>query len=222
MLPSLLAHSGGPMSTRALLACGAVAPILFMLTFFIDGATRPGYDPWRNFVSQLSTGERGWVQIANFLVCGALLLAGAIGLWRTRASRIVTAIISVFAVAIIVAGIFVTDPGLGYPPGERVLPRPTLHDTIHQLVSLVVFLALGIAPLVAAFQARSARGWAAWSLVSGVASLAFFAATVVVSAQEERIFTGAPIGLLQRISIVAGFAWLTAFFTRQRGSTTGK
>ncbi len=41
-----------------------------MVTILIDGATRPGYEPWRNFVSQLSTGERGWLQIANFIVAG--------------------------------------------------------------------------------------------------------------------------------------------------------
>jgi len=187
-----------------------------MITFFIDGATRPGYDPWRNFVSQLGVGERGWLQIANFILCGVLVLAGAVGVRRGPGSRVVAVIIGVLGLGMIGAGIFVVDPGLGYPPGERVPPRPTFHDSAHQLVSLIVFLALGLAPLVAAVHTRSSRAWAAYCLLSGIVVLAFFAATVVVSAQEELIFTGAPIGLLQRVSVVAGFAWLAAFFARLR------
>jgi hypothetical membrane protein len=210
------------MSARALLACGAIAPVLFVVTFLIDGATRPGYDPWRNFVSQLSTGERGWVQITNFIVCGLLFIAGAVGLWRVRGPRAATVIIGVLGVCLIVAGIFVTDPGLGYPPGERVLPRPTLHDTIHQLVSLPAFLALGLAPIVAALQLRASRAWTVYSVLSGVVSLTFFAALVVLAAEEERIGSNAALGLIQRISIIASFTWLAAFFARLWRSTAGK
>ena len=73
--------------------------------------------------------------------------------------------------SLIIAGIFVTDPGLGYPPRERVLPRPTLHDTIHQLASLPAFLALGMAPIAAALQIRSSRACAVYSLLNGIVSL---------------------------------------------------
>ncbi len=185
-----------------------------MVTILIDGATRPGYEPWRNFVSQLSTGERGWLQIANFIVCGTLVLAGSLGLRRTHGPRVLTAIIGVLGLSLIIAGIFVTDPGLGYPPGERVLPRPTLHDTIHQLVSLPAFLALGTAPIAGALQIRSSRSWAVFSVLSGIVSLASFAAMIAVAAQEERVVSGAAIGLLQRVSILAAFVWLSAFFAR--------
>jgi len=116
--------------------------------------------------------------------------------------------------SLIIAGIFVTDSGLGYPPGERVLPRPTLHDTIHQLVSLPAFLALGTAPIAGALQIRSSRSWAVFSVLSGIVSLASFAAMIAVAAQEERVVSGAAIGLLQRVSILAAFVWLSAFFAR--------
>lgn len=180
------------LSANALLASGAVGPLLFVITFFIDGATRPGYDPWRNFVSQLAVGERGWLQIANFILCGTLVLAGAVDVWRSPSSRVVAVIIGVLDLGMIGAGIFVVDPGLGYPPGERVLPRPTFHDSAHQLVSLIVFLALGPAPLVVAVLARASRAWAAYCLLSGIAVLAFF----------------------ERVSVVAGLAWLSAYFLR--------
>ncbi len=203
-----------PVSTRALLACGAIAPTLFMATFFIDGGTRPGYDPSRNFVSQLSTGERGWLQISNFVVCGLLLLAGTVGLSRTREPRLATALIGANAVALIAAGVFVADPGRGYPPGSHEPPQSTLHSTLHGLASLIAFLSLGVAPLVVAAHTRSSRAWGVYSMLSGIVVLAFFAATVVVSDQNKSVASDPPIGVLQRISIVSGFTWLPALFLR--------
>jgi len=203
------------------MTCGAIGPVLFMITFFIDGATRPGYEPWRNLVSQLSTGERGWVQIANFELCGALLLVGTSGLLRIRASRVVTLLLGVLAVGLIAAGVFATDPGFGYPPGEREPTQPTFHDMVHGVVSVIVFFTLSVLPVVVALQARSSRRWAWYSLLSGVAALVFITAAALVAAEQQRIVTpDAPMGVLQRISVVAGFAWLAAFFIRLRAVNT--
>src|SRR5213082_3059636 len=44
--------------TRLLLACGVIGPLLFIIVFLIEGATRPGYSAWRHAVSQLSLRER--------------------------------------------------------------------------------------------------------------------------------------------------------------------
>src|SRR5437764_9658183 len=68
--------------TRFLIAGGAIGPLLFIMVFLIEGATRPGYSAWHNFVSQLSLSDQGWMQIVNFLVCGLLMLCFAIGLRR--------------------------------------------------------------------------------------------------------------------------------------------
>ena len=203
-----------PVSTRALLACGSIGPTLFMTTFFIDGSTRPGYDPSRNFVSQLSTGERGWLQITNFVACGVLLLAGAVGLSRTPGPRLATTLIGANAVALIAAGVFVADPGRGYPPGAHEPLHSTPHSTLHGLASLTAFLSLGTAPLVVAAHTRSSPAWAAYSVLSGIVVLAFFAATVVLSDQNKSVASGPPIGVLQRISIASGFTWLPALFLR--------
>lgn len=209
------------MSTRALLTFGAIGPAIFMITFFIDGATRPGYEPWRNFVSQLSTGERGWVQIANFVLCGVLLLIGTAGLLRTRTSRAVTVLIGVVAVGLVAAGIFVTDPGFGYPPGEWTPSQQTFHDAIHGVMSVIVFFTLSVVAIVVALQAWSSRLWAWYSLLSGLAVFVFITAAARVAAEQERIVSpDAPMGVLQRISIVVGFAWLAAFFVRLRRVNT--
>src|SRR5256714_7527582 len=72
-----------PLALRLLLACGAIGPLLFIVVFLIEGATRPYYSPWHNVVSSLSQGEDGWMQITNFIVCGAFVLCFSIGLKRT-------------------------------------------------------------------------------------------------------------------------------------------
>ena len=63
---------------------GMIAPTLFVGTFTIEGSLRPGYDPgtihFREYVSALSIGPGGCIQIANFVVVGLLLLAFARGL----------------------------------------------------------------------------------------------------------------------------------------------
>ncbi len=73
-------------STEFLLLCGVIGPLLFILVFLIEGATRPGYSAWRTQVSYLALSTQGWEQIANFIICGALVIAFAVGLrriWRT-------------------------------------------------------------------------------------------------------------------------------------------
>lgn len=68
------------LATRLLILCGAVGPLLFILVDLIEGATRPGSSVWHNFVSSLSLGDQGWMQIASFLVCGGLTHCFSVGL----------------------------------------------------------------------------------------------------------------------------------------------
>ena len=96
-------------TTRFLITCGAVGPLLFILIFLIEGATRPGYSAWHNYVSSLGTSSQGWMQIANFLVCGLLTLCFAVGLRQVmhtgKGSVWGPILIGVFGLALIVAGI---------------------------------------------------------------------------------------------------------------------
>src|SRR5262245_53006392 len=111
---------GGPMRDKLLWA-GVVGPLLFIIVFFVEGFTRPGYSQTRNFVSQLATGETGWLQVVNFLVCGTLVLLFVVGLRQTlagtRGAIGAPVFLGLYALSLFVAGVFSTDPALGYPPG---------------------------------------------------------------------------------------------------------
>jgi hypothetical protein len=63
-------------------ACGVVAGPLFLTVSLAQAFTRHGYDLNHHPISLLSLGELGWVQIANFVGCGTLLVACAVGLRR--------------------------------------------------------------------------------------------------------------------------------------------
>src|SRR5713101_3456188 len=172
--------------TRATLIAGAVGPPLFVLVFLLEGVTRPGYSPWRHFVSQLALSDQGWEQTANFLVCGVLVLAFALGLRRSlgtgKGMTFGPILLTIFALGLLVAGLFTTDPALGYPPGVPMPAPQTAHGTIHGLAGLVVFLSLPAACFVLARRfARDPRwrGWAAYSIFTGVFVLASFIAANV-------------------------------------------
>src|SRR5512135_1804980 len=65
---------------RLAIWAGILGPALFVVVFTIEGWIRPGYEPLKTFVSALSLGPRGWIQIANFLVFGFLLFVFTRGL----------------------------------------------------------------------------------------------------------------------------------------------
>src|SRR2546430_2248418 len=112
-----------PLALRLLLACGAIGPLLFIVVFLIEGATRPNYSAWHHFVSSLSQGEQGWMQITNFLICGGLVLCFAIGLRRVlhpgKGSTWGPILLGIFGLCLVGAGLFVTDSLLGYPRSEE-------------------------------------------------------------------------------------------------------
>ena len=59
---------------RQTAAAGMIAAVAFVAVFSIDGWQRVGYDPQSMFISELSLGAHGWVQIVSFLVTGALVI----------------------------------------------------------------------------------------------------------------------------------------------------
>jgi hypothetical protein len=206
------------MGVRALLVCGVIAGPLFVSAFLVQGAIRPDYNPLRHSISTLALGsEVGWIQSLNFLVAGLLTLAFAVGvrrvLWPRKVSIWGPLLIGLWAVGLLGAGVFVTDPTAGYPPGTPAkTPDPSVHGILHDL-SVLGFPALLAACVVFArwFTARGERGWALYSAVSGGV---FVIAVVLASYGFPRTEgLGEFGGLFQRISVVFGWGWLTALAT---------
>jgi len=203
-------------STRLLLA-GGLAPALFVVVILLDGATRPGYQPLHHWGSELSPGDRGWLQITNFIGTGILTVLFAIGLRRVlrpgRGAFVGPALTAIFGICLVIAGVFSTDPVPGYPPGNTLSPH-TLHGVIHNANALPTFAALALAPLVLLrrfFREPGWRGFAWYSVVSGVLTLAAFVLAINAesTAQQTGHLATSLHGLWQRISIVLGFGWFS-------------
>ena len=199
---------------KKLVYAGIAGPLLFIAVFLVEGATRPGYSVWRNFVSQLATGPGGWVQVLNFIACGSLVLAFAIGLrlaWRgSRGSIGVPVLLGLFGIDLIVAGVFSTDPALGYPPGAAQVH--TAHGMVHGFAGLGAFTLLPAAAIVTSWHFAAGpveRRWSVYSLLVGIAMLVGFVVFTTVSAMDSAgTWPNAPTGLVQRAVIITGWTWI--------------
>jgi len=221
-----------PLITRLLLWAGTIGPLFFVVVLLIEGATRPGYNAWRNFGSSLSLGSQGWMQIANFLICGVLMIGFAFGLRQAlhtgKGAVWGPILMGFFGIEMILAGIFVTDPGLGYPPGVASLAHPTTHGVIHALSGLAIFMSLAIATfvMIRRFVGDPAwRGWALYSLLTGLIILASFVIQQMLGNMDNRgVISNAPVGFVQRIGILAGWVWISllAFRLLRKGHTAEK
>jgi hypothetical protein len=177
---------------RWLLVSGALGPLLFAVTYTVDGATRPGYDAMRDTVSALSLGPGGWIQIANFVVFGVLTAFSAVA-WRAALSpgqgaSIIPITKGLMALGLIIAGVCVTDAA-----GDGA---STLHGALHNAASFVALTATWCSSFF--FAARFARepGWQVWSVLmalSGIVIVGSLAGMGIAIAQQGNV------GLFERL-----------------------
>ncbi|XVQ06769.1 DUF998 domain-containing protein [Spirillospora sp. CA-255316] len=188
------------MASRKPLWPGIAGPSLFTLVWLVEGAIRPGYDPMRNWISELALTSRGWIQITGFLVSGLLIAVYGIALrdalsdgpgalWGPR-------LVTVTGTALALAGAFVIDPGTYRPPGTPA--GPTWHGVLHDIFGAVVFVAAAVTVVVLS---KRLTPWIGW--VTATAMLTLWAASGVAEGIDH-----APAGLLQRLSILTGFGYL--------------
>ncbi|MCG5431133.1 DUF998 domain-containing protein [Mycobacterium sp. MYCO198283] len=195
--------------TKSLLGYGVIAGPCYVLVAAVQAATRDGFDPTRHAVSQLANGSVGWIQVANFLVTGAMTVAAAVGIGRALRpdprSRWAAALLTCYGVGLIAAGLLRADPSDGFPPGTPSgAGQVSGHGIGHLVAGGLGFLGLVAAGFVigAALQAAGSTTWAHCSrLVAG-----FFAAAFVVMASGT---AGAAGMLLFTAAVVVSWAWLS-------------
>jgi Protein of unknown function (DUF998) len=198
--------------TRQLLLCGAVAGPLFVVVGLIQAFTIRGFDLTHHYLSLLSAGDLGWIQIANFVISGLLTIAAAVGVRRAldggRASTAGPVLIGLYGIGLVAAGVFVADPAVGFPPGtpDEIPKHISWHSMLHGVAAIVSFTFLVGACLAFAyrFAGLGQWGWAIFSIASGV--IAFVLPAVPNPWGGVFIFVAAGIG----------WAWLFALSTRLR------
>ena len=194
----------------SLLRWGVVAGPFYLAVGLIQALVRDGFDLARHPLSLLANGPGGWVQTANFVLTGLMVIVAAAGFSRVLGpkSRGVTWFLGGFGAAMLAAAVFPADPVDGFPPGT---PRgfPTSISTtglLHFVAGALGFTFLAISCFGAArvLWRRHVSPLALMSLFSGLSVvLGFFGGMAL------------PLGTLGIwFAVVVGWAWLAVMSLR--------
>jgi hypothetical membrane protein len=196
--------------TRVLLVCGLIAGPFYLIVGLIQALTRPGFDIMRHDLSLLANGDLGWIQITNLVLTGLLVIAFAFGVRQAlstgRGRTWGPILLGVYGIGLIGAGFFIADPAFGFPPGTPINAHAiSWHGLLHFVCGGVGFLALIAACFVLArrFVSQGQRGWAIYSLATGVIFFAAFAGIATGSGQSWSV-----IGFW--IGVVVAWTWISA------------
>lgn len=177
---------------------GVAIPVLWFGILFAAGGLRPGYDPVRQYMTELTVGDNAWLALLDFFVAGPLVLLFAFALTKAGSPRLGVLLIGLKGIAIIVGGLFIGDADIGVR---------TTSGLIHNLSVIIGNLAMATGIVVVALAWRRA---VAFSVVSAAVILITNALLIVATPQG----TGSPdaplapwAGLIQRVSMLANFSW---------------
>lgn len=170
--------------TRSLLGYGVLAGPFYVAVSLAQAAVRDGFDLTRHDWSLLANGSGGWVQIANLVLTGLMVVAAAVGYHRALGQaggigrRWVPWLLATYGIGLVGAGVFRADPMAGFPAGTPDGPPVTFttHGMLHVVFGGLGFVALILATFVLAkrFRHEGQRRRATVSIVTGVAFLAAF------------------------------------------------
>jgi len=196
----------GAAVTRSLLGYGVLAGPFYLAVGLIQAFVRNGFDLARHPLSVLANGPGGWVQTANFVLTGLMVLAAASGFARVLGpkSRATSWFLGAFGASMIVAAVFRADPMDGFPIGTPEGPPTSISSTgmTHFIAGTVGFVALAVSCFFAAraMSRRNVRSLARLSFASGLAVLlGFFGGPALSSSPVLGIW----------FSVVVGWTWLT-------------
>jgi hypothetical protein len=191
--------------TRSLLGYGVLVGPLYLAVSLIQAFVRNGFDLARHPLSLLANGPGGWVQTANFVLSGLMVLAAAVGFARVLGPKLraVTWFLAGFGASMIAAAVFPADPVDGFPVGtpEGYPMSITTSGLIHFIVGALGFISLAVSCFFAAvaMSRRKTPSLARLSFFCGLAIVLGFFGGMAFS-------TAGILGIW--FSVLVGWAWL--------------
>jgi hypothetical protein len=166
---------------------------------------RRGFSIAHDDASLLANGPLGWIQVATFLLAGAMTIAAAVGVRRAMASRPAAWLLGIYGAGLMAAGLLRADPADGFGPGAPAgkAAHISWHGGGHLLAAGVAFLALIAACFVIAryFAREGHRALAIYSRCTAIAFTAAFAGVTTGSSSSA-------IVLPFYVAVLAAFTWL--------------
>ena len=153
----------------ALATAGIAGPIIFAVVALVHSLLRPDHSLVTHPVSALAAGPSGWLQNANFLLFGVLMIAYAIGLHLgvrpTKWGVVGVTFLVLSGVGLMWGGVFPATDATGAFDGDRLLHVPGF---------IITFLGGGIGLIVMSRRMARDSRWkslATYALVTGMAML---------------------------------------------------
>ncbi|HJP80480.1 MAG TPA: DUF998 domain-containing protein [Pseudonocardiaceae bacterium] len=189
--------------TQSLLGYGIIAGPFYVVVSLVQALVRPGFDLTRHEWSLLATGPSGWIQTANLVVSGLMVVAGAIGIRRTGL-KWGPILLAGYGIGLVGAGFFSADPADGFPVGTPAGRAASVswHGMLHLVAGGIGFLCLILACFVLA---RTVLPW--FSRITGVVFFASFAG--IASGAGNVAFN-----LAFTAAVVLASAWLSVVSLR--------
>jgi hypothetical membrane protein len=199
--------------TKLLLSAAAIAGPLYIVVGLAQAFNRPGFDITRHALSLLSNGDLGWIQITNFILSGLLVIAGTLGIRRAiegKGKAWGSLLIGLYGLSLIGAGVFKADPAMGFPIGtpENITTMST-PGMLHFMTGGLGFIALIAACFVFArrFASVGEKGWATYSIFTGIVFLASFVG-IASGSGNSLIILGFWIG------VILAWTWISLLTRR--------
>jgi hypothetical protein len=192
---------------------GMIGSALFVTVFTLEGWLRPGYD-WRStFISELSIGPRGWIQILNFIILGTLFLVftrGVAAEFREgKASKWGPVLLAIIGFSFLVSGPLVTD--VASTPRDQM----SLHGIFHGIFGALVFSLSPVSCFVFWRRFREDTNWQrlqGWTLTAGIITTVAVVLLSAATKQPVQPNAFSPWnGLIQRLVIVPYLLWIFIF-----------
>ena len=192
---------------------GMIGSALFVAIFTLEGWLRPSYDPRSTFISELSIGPRGWIQILNFIILGILFLLFTWGVAaefrKGKASKAGPILLAIIGFSFLVSGPLVTD--LAGTPRDQM----SLQGILHGIFGALVFSLSPVSCFVFWRRFRQDQNWKhlqGWTLAVGIITLA--AVVLLSAATKTQDIPNALTpwsGLIQRMVIIPYLIWIFTF-----------
>lgn len=191
------------MATRILNAAGIAAPLLWAGAVVYCGASRPGYDPVNQFISELA--ERGsstesLMRIMAFYLPGMLSVMFGVLIITRFAGWPVGVLLIINGAARVTAGIFPCDPGCP-------VTSSSVSQVVHNAAAMVNGVTLPSAALFCSFRLWKTghNRFAFYSLLSATIGMLFLLLMLMNATTRNHA------GLFQRLSFGTVNLWLAAF-----------
>ena len=201
----------GPAGSVWLGRLALAGPIAFTTAWLVGGLVQDEYSFQREDISALAAmdAQYAWIMITGFVLLGAGTVALAAGLASTlryRSAVIGSVLLMIAGIGLAVAGLARNDCSENLPTCAALVDAGEVswHHQVHNIVSLIIFLALIAAPLVFARAFGRDDRWRplrTYSIVTGLLGFALLVLYVIASA-------GTWNGLAQRAFVSVLFLWL--------------